>query len=84
MASFKTCLIVGMALALPLSAFAQSAEAKYCMALASKWEEYVGRGQTPDASQSAAAAKCKNGDTSGIPVLEKALQDNKITLPPRT
>jgi hypothetical protein len=28
--------------------------------------------------------KCKAGDTSGIPVLEKALKDAKLDLPPRT
>jgi hypothetical protein len=28
-------------------------------------------------------AKCQAGDMSGIPVLEKALTDGKVTLPPR-
>jgi hypothetical protein len=40
------------------------------------------KAQSPDATQSDAAAKCKKGDTSGVPVLEKALKDNKISLPP--
>jgi hypothetical protein len=31
----------------------------------------------------AAVAKCKTGDTSGIPGIEKALKDAKFDLPPR-
>lgn len=83
MRKLGTCLITGIALALPLTAFAQSADLKYCMAMAGKYEEYVGRGQTPDAIVADAAAKCKAGNPSGIPILEKALKDNKIDLPPR-
>jgi hypothetical protein len=28
--------------------------------------------------------KCKTGDTSGIPAIEKALKDAKFDLPPRS
>jgi hypothetical protein len=84
-------LIVGASLMLPVVAFAQSNDAKYCEALTSKYQQYAGareqqhRGQMLDATIGTAIAKCKAGDTAtGIPVLEKALKDAKVDLPSRT
>jgi hypothetical protein len=76
------CLIAGMALA-PFAAFGQSADAKYCQALSDLYRRTSPKDSTPDAEVPAAMAKCQAGDMSGIPVLEKALTDGKVTLPPR-
>jgi hypothetical protein len=65
MTSATKLLIACFALTLPVTAFAQSADAKYCQALADD------------------VAKCQAGDTSGIPVIERALKDAKVELPPR-
>lgn len=72
----------------PMAAFAQSADASYCEALATKYERYLDmtskRGQQPQSLDTRVAAeKCKAGDTSGIPVLEQALKNARIDLPPR-
>lgn len=77
----KICLISAIALA-PLSAFAQSADAKYCDALAATYRKL--NTQNADAAVPEAINQCKQGNTAaGIPVLEKALKDQKVTLPPR-
>ncbi len=83
-------LIVGLALSLPFAVAAQSGDAKYCSDLSDKYERYLG--QTMDRSPQpqsldakVAVGKCGVGDTaSSIPVLEKALTNAKVDLPPRT
>ena len=90
----NTCSIVCVSLALPVLAFAQTAattasDAKYCAALSDKYATYVGgagSGKREDQNIDARLAvdKCKAGDTSGIPALEKALKDAKLDLPPRS
>ena len=76
-------LVTCASLVLPFAAFGQSADAKYCEALSTKYRE-VSSFQS-DSPQAVAMAKCKAGDTaSGIPVLEKALKNAKVPLPPRT
>ena len=70
------------ALALPVTAQAQSADAKYCQALIESWRK-IGVMNT-DATIPEAINQCNQGNTAaGIPVLEKALTDNKVSLPPR-
>jgi hypothetical protein len=75
-------LIVCASIALPFAAFAQSADAKYCETLSVEYRKL-----NTDAStgpQADAMAQCKAGNTAaGIPVLEKALKDGKVTLPSR-
>ena len=75
-------LVVCAAVVLPFAAFAQSADAKYCEALS---VEYRKLNTASDSGAAAdAMANCKAGNTAaGIPVLEKALKDQKVTLPPR-
>jgi hypothetical protein len=74
--------IVGMTLALPFAAFAQSADAKYCEALSVEYRKLNTGSESGAAAD--AMANCKAGNTAaGIPVLEKALTDQKVTLPPR-
>jgi hypothetical protein len=81
-------LIVGASLGLPFAAFAQSNDAAYCMALGTKYDRYVsnpsmGRGsQPPNAAIDEAKAKCASNPAAGIPVLEQALKDAKVDLPP--
>jgi ligand-binding sensor protein len=75
---------------LPVAASAQSADAKYCTALSDKYSRYLDmsskKGAQPQSLDAkASVGKCQAGDTaSSIPVLEKALKDAKLDLPPRT
>jgi len=78
-------------LVIPAAAVAQSTDATYCAALGDKYQRYVGqndakrRAQNPDATINTAIAQCGSGQAaSAIPVLEKALRDAKVDLPPRT
>ncbi len=82
---------VSFIILLPVAALAQSAsDATYCQALSAKYQRYVGdndikhRGLMPDASVDTAIARCQSDAASSIPVLEKALKDAKVDLPPRT
>jgi hypothetical protein len=73
-----TCLIAGMALA-PFAAFGQSADAKYCQSLADLYRKT--NKENLDATVPEAINQCNKGNTAGgIPVLEKALTDAKVTL----
>jgi hypothetical protein len=68
---------------------ARADDVAYCRALAQTYERYVvkidsghtvQRGST-DASL--ALAQCRNGDTAGIPVLERELRNARVDLPAR-
>jgi hypothetical protein len=77
------CLSAGMALALPFAALAQSSDAKYCQQLADLYR--TTNKQNMDATVPEAINQCNKGNTAaGIPVLEKALKEAKVTLPPRS
>ena len=72
---------------LPVVAFAQSSDAAYCKALVAKYEQYLDmsskKGEQPqNLNAKAGVEKCKVGDTSGIPAIEKALKDAMYDLPP--
>ncbi|HYR67803.1 MAG TPA: hypothetical protein VEP47_16810 [Reyranella sp.] len=74
---------------LPVAAVAQSSDAQYCKALVDKYEQYLDmsskRGQQPQGIEARAGVeKCKAGDPSGIPDIEKALKAAQYDLPPRT
>ena len=74
---------------LPVAAVAQSSDAQYCKALVDKYEQYLDmsskRGQQPQGVEARAGVeKCKAGDPSGIPDIEKALKAAQYDLPPRT
>jgi hypothetical protein len=85
----KLVMLVGVLSAVsPLAAFAQSADATYCSALTAKYQSYLNdtgkRGQdTPPVAVSTAMSKCQSDPASSIPVLEGALKDAKLSLPPR-
>jgi len=79
---------VVVATLMPLAAFAQSTDATYCTALVQKYEQYVDKNsgrvqQLQSLDARAAVEKCKAGDTSGIPAIEKALKNARIDLPPQ-
>jgi hypothetical protein len=81
-------LIAGLALATTQPSFAQSNDAKYCAELVEKYEQYVSEGAEKGASQSPleveiAKGKCRSNPASSIPVMEKALKNARISLPPR-
>ena len=87
----KTMIVLGlvtMALVSRQGVQAQTASASYCTALVQKYEQYLDmdskRGRQPQSLESRTAAdKCKAGDASGIPAIEKALKDAKLDLPPK-
>jgi hypothetical protein len=77
-----TCLIAGMALA-PFAAFSQPADAKYCQLLADLYRSLDQQNMAVNVPE--AINQCNQGNTAvGIPVLEKALNDAKVALLPRT
>ena len=75
--------------ALSASAWAQQNDAAYCAALGQKYERYVGdnaashRSQQRDSKIDAAITQCRTNSAAAIPVIEKALKDAKVDLPPR-
>jgi hypothetical protein len=81
-------LLAAVLFSLPVAAFAQSSDVAYCNALVAKYQQYLDmsskRGEQPqNVNAKVAVEKCKAGDTSGIPAIEKALKDAKFDLPPR-
>ena len=76
-----TCVIAAICLG-PLIAHAQMSDAAYCQALSDAYRKL--NTQNTDAAVPEAMNQCKQGNTAaGIPVLEKALKDQKATLPAR-
>jgi hypothetical protein len=88
-APLRTLLMAGLSIALSLAASAQSTDVNYCRALLAKYDTFIVKpsGHAPrrgDNAAEVAASKCREGNPAGIPGLERALQDAKIELPPRT
>lgn len=78
-------LIVCGSIAVPFGASAQSAaDVAYCNKLSATYRSIVAPNSTPDATVPEAMSKCSSSPATSIPVLEKVLQDNKVTLPSRT
>ena len=78
-------LIVCGSIALPFAASAQSAsDVAYCNKLSATYRSTVASTATPDATVPEAMSKCSSSPATSIPVLEKALKDNKVTLPSRS
>ena len=88
-------LIAAFVVALPLAAHGQrsrsAADTAYCAELSRLYARYVGNsefdpsyGRKPEVAGRVAIYQCNTGDTaSAIPVLERKLNDAKVTLPPR-
>jgi hypothetical protein len=70
-----------VSICLPVAAFAD--DASYCNALSAAYRDYARSGQI-DTNAAAAMSQCNSNPTSAIPVLEKILKDNRVTLPSRT
>jgi hypothetical protein len=93
---FHQCLLGVVAVSLPAVAFAQSpapSDAAYCRALSDTYVRYIGHDEDNShhllylrgsLDAQVAVAQCKQGQTAAaIPVLEKALLNQKFTLPAR-
>jgi hypothetical protein len=81
--SVLTLASVAAAMLIPLAASAQSAgDAAYCHSLADVWRAY-NRGMDPAATVATAITQCNSKAAASIPILEKALTDDKIKLPTR-
>ena len=74
---------------LPVSAVAQQADGAYCAALGAQYQRYVGdnavqhRSQQRNATVDVAITQCSTNSATSIPVIEKALRDARVDLPPR-
>jgi hypothetical protein len=80
--------MLAAALLLPSMASANGSDVAYCGALVQKYERHLAGGSAksrPPQSLEAreAVERCKAGDTSGIPTIEKALENARFTLPSR-
>jgi hypothetical protein len=90
MNAYMKWLLPALVVSLPVAAFAQSADTKYCSDLSDKYSRYLDmsskKGAQPQSLDAkASVGKCQAGDiAASIPVLEKALKDAKLDLPPRT
>lgn len=67
---------------LPVTA-AFADDASYCNQLSETYRRDVGASPSTDSGVPEAMAGCATNPASSIPVLEKALKDNKVTLPKR-
>ena len=82
-------IVVGIALSVPMTSLpevslAQTNDAvSYCNALAAKWRN-LNRKDSPDTPVAVAIAQCNSNPPASIPVLEKALTDEKVPLPPKS
>ena len=83
MKTIAVLLASGVVMSVAGIALAQTSDAQYCAQLIQMYREYVGANRA-SGDVPMAIAKCNEGDTAtGIPILEKALRDARITLPPR-
>jgi hypothetical protein len=81
-----TAIVVCASVAMPLFAYAQSpapADVAYCNKLSETYRSTAQFNSTPVATVPEAMSKCATAPAGAIPTLEKALTDNKVTLPKR-
>lgn len=69
---------------IPQMASAPTNDSAYCKALSAKYRQTLSPITTPAVSVPEAMSKCDSDPASAIPVLERALTDGKVALPPRT
>jgi hypothetical protein len=79
-----TVTVICAGIALPFAAFAQTSDTDYCNKLSATYRSVVASNATPDATVPDAMSKCGSSPATAIPILEKALKDNKVTLPSRS
>jgi len=74
----------------PQQAAAPLTGVQYCSALVTRYDTFLnklgrnGGMLSTDVAANVAAAKCRAGDGSGSPDLERALKNAKVALPPRS
>jgi hypothetical protein len=78
-----TTVSVGVAFMLPFMARAEMTDAQYCQAMVDKYRTASGGTQNNQAVAEAMDQCAKGNAAAGIPVMEKALKDAKVTLPAR-
>ena len=78
-----TAIVISAGIVLPFGAFAQTSDVDYCNKLSATYRSVVMGNATPQASVPEAMSQCATSPATSIPVLEKALTDNKVTLPSR-
>ena len=78
-----TALIVSACVAFPFAASAQMTDAAYCKKLTETFRADLSRSANAGPEVPVAMAQCDTKPADGIPVLEKALKDAKVTLPAR-
>lgn len=76
--------LICASLVLPFAAFGQMSDAAYCNALAAAYRKDHGAGAQTPTDVADALSSCQNNATGSIPILEKALNAEKIPLPKRT
>ena len=75
--------VICASLALPFAALAQMSDADYCNALAAAYRKDHGAGSSTSTDVAQALGACSSSPAGAIPTLEKALNDEKITVPKR-
>lgn len=75
--------VISVGITLPFATFAQSSDVDYCNKLSATYRSGNMANSTPQAQIPEAMSKCATSPATSIPVLEKALKDNKMTLPSR-
>jgi hypothetical protein len=80
---FLSAVVICASIVLPLAAHAQMSDADYCNKLKDTYRSVVGSNAAAAGNVPEAMAGCATNPTGSIPTLEKALLDNKVTLPSR-
>jgi hypothetical protein len=89
MTTSRILVMAALPVLVALGATSQSADSQYCTALSTKYDRYVnnpgmGRGsQPPNARIDEAKSQCGGNPGYAIPILEQALKDARVDLPPR-
>ena len=89
--SMVAALAAAMAWSGPAAAQGKAEDLAYCGRLIDIYERYIGGYEfgprqaqpTGDLAGKVAVAQCRQGDPSGIPILEERLRANRFTLPRR-
>ena len=78
-----TAIILSATIIMPFAAHAEMNDTEYCNALSASYRKVVGSSSSTAGGVPEAMAGCATTPKSSIPTLEKALTDQKATLPKR-
>jgi len=76
-------IIISASIVLPFAAYADMSDTDYCNKLSATYRSVVGANAAAAGNVPEAMAGCATNPKASIPTLEKALQDNKVSLPSR-